>query len=208
MGLLSSSISLTQYKVQGQLDDPVMETVRKGLQRNAISDIDNDPDAIVSGWTSFKHPFAPDFSGSDLMIGTDFLFSLRIDKKTIPSKVLKKHYLLEMNKQLEKTGREFLSKNEKRDIKDHVVQVLSLRIPATPNIYDIVWRYEEGLLWCFTNLKAANEELETLFNRSFKLGLIRLFPFTTCELTCGLSDVERDSVSTLRPTQWMAYSND
>jgi outer membrane protein OmpU len=45
--------------------------------------------------------------------------------------------------------------------------VLSLRIPATPNFYDVLWKYEEAELWFFTNQKSANEELETQFSQSF-----------------------------------------
>lgn len=203
MGLLSSSVSITQYRVEGRLDDPVMDSVRDGLQKNAISEIDNETDEMISGWTAFENPFIPDFSGSGFVIGTHFVFSLRIDKKSIPVKVQKKHYTMEMVRKLEETGRDFLSKTEKKELKDHVTRVLSLRIPATPNIYDVIWNYEEGLLWFFTNLKAANEELETLFTRSFKLSLIRLFPFTYCEYLCGLSETDRDTVSKLQPTQWM-----
>lgn len=203
MGLLSTTVSITQYRVDGRLDDPVMETVRNGLRQNAISAIDDATEDMRAGWTAFDNPFLPDFSGSGFVIGTHFVFAMRIDKKTIPSKVLKMHYAVEMARKLEETGRDFLSKAEKRELKDHVTQVLSLRIPATPNVYDVVWNYEDGLLWLFTNLKAANEELETLFTRSFKLGLIRLFPYTYSEYRCGLSAVDRDAVAKLRPTRWM-----
>ena len=71
-------------------------------------------------------------------------------------------------------------------IKDHVINLLNLRIPATPNIYDVIWNYEEASLWFFTNLKAANEELETLFAKSFNLKLIRVFPYTAACTSAGL----------------------
>lgn len=204
MGLLSASASITQYRVEGRLDDPVMETVRKGLRQYAVDDIDNAAEDRVVGWTSFEAPFEPDFSGSGFVIGTHFVFSLRIDKKSIPSKVFQKHYRIEAARRLAASGREFLSRSEKKEIKEHVTQVLQMRIPATPNVYDVVWNYEENRLWFLTNLKAANEALETQFTRSFRLGLVRLFPFTHCEYLCGLSDAQRDVVSKLRPTRWEA----
>jgi hypothetical protein len=113
--------------------------------------------------------------------------------------VLKKHYNMEMAKRLAESGRDYLSKAEKKQIKDHVLTVLSMRIPATPNIYDILWKYEDGMLWFFTNLKAANEALETLFTRSFKLRLVRLFPYTA-SLHAGLSAPEIDALDQLKPT--------
>jgi recombination associated protein RdgC len=58
------------------------------------------------------------------------------------------------------------------------------------------------VLWFFSNLKGANEELETLFSRSFKLKLIRLFPYTMATLASPLSDMEKDVFSRLTPTRF------
>ena len=78
--------------------------------------------------------------------------------------------------------------------------MLSLRIPATPNIYDLIWNYEAASLWFFTNLKGANEDLETLFSKSFNLRLIRLFPYTSADITAGLSNKEKDVLLKLSPS--------
>ena len=202
MGILSSSVSITQYRVEGKLSEPILENVANGLKKNAVEDIDNQSSDKAIGWTCFNNPFGTDFNQSPFLIGTHLVFSMRIDKKMIPSKIIQKHYTLEMTKRLEKSGREFLSKTEKKEIKDHVIHLLNLRIPATPNIYDLIWNYESNTLWFFSNLKGANEELETLFTRSFKLKLIRLFPYTMAALTSPLSDVEKDALSQFTPTRF------
>jgi hypothetical protein len=87
-------------------------------------------------------------------------------------------------------------------IKDHVFNLLSLRIPATPNIYDVLWNYEDASLWFFSNLKVANEKLESLFAESMKLKLIRLFPYTIAQLTASLSDLELDVLAQLTPAKF------
>ena len=178
-----------------------MDTVTDGLEKNTISEIDNDVSDRTVGWTSFQQPFQPNFSGSSFVYGSHFVFSLRIDKKNIAAKVLKKHYTIEAAKRMAESGRDYLSKTEKKLVKDHVASALSLRIPATPNIYDIVWNYDESSLWFFSNLKAANEELETLFSKSFNLSLIRLFPYTAADLSSDLSDSQRDELQKVSPTQ-------
>ena len=200
MGILSSSVSITQYRVEGKLSEPILENVAAGLKKNTVEEIDNESSDKAIGWTCFNNPFSTDFNQSPFIIGTHLVFSMRIDKKVIPSKIVQKHYTLEMTKRLVKSGREFLSKTEKKEIKDHVIHLLNLRIPATPNIYDLIWNYESNTLWFFSNLKGANEELETLFTRSFKLKLIRLFPYTMAALTSPLSDMEKDAVSQFTPT--------
>ena len=200
MGILSSSVSVTRYSVEGKIKAPILETVTNGLKKNAIVEIDDDVSEKAVGWTSFHKPYHPDFYGSSFVYGNYLLFSMRVDKKSIPAKVLKKHFMIESARRLAKTGREFLSRSEKKLLKDQIIDRLSLRIPATPNLYDIIWNYEESALWFFSNLKAANEELETLFRHSFDLTLIRLFPYTTADLVLGLSDSERDILSNLSPT--------
>jgi len=73
MGLLSSSSSLTRYRVEGKLEKPVMETVYAGLIRNAIANIDDNAAEKAMGWTSFNDPFVPSFEGSSFTIGSYFL---------------------------------------------------------------------------------------------------------------------------------------
>ena len=201
MGLLSSRNSITRYQVTGQLDGSVHETVYQGLKQYAIPKIEDDGSEATAGWTSLETPYAPDFEGYSFVFGTYMVFALRIDKKSIPPKLIKKHYALYAAKRLADTGRHYLSGNEKKSIKDHVVNTLIHRIPATPNVYDLVWDYDAASLWFFSNLKAANETLETLFVKSFNLQLIRLFPYTTADRKAGLSDQERDVLRKLDKTR-------
>ncbi|NNF98735.1 MAG: recombination-associated protein RdgC [Desulfobacteraceae bacterium] len=200
MGIISSSASITRYKVDGKLEGSVMDVMAERLKKYTITEIDEESSDKSVGWTSFKTPFEPNFEGSSYVIGSLFVFSLRIDKKVIPPKVIQKHFQVAMTRRLKDSGREFLSRNEKKMVKDQVINVLSLRIPSTPNVYDLIWNYEEGVIWFFTNLKSANEELETFFSRTFRLTIIRLFPYTMAELTGELTSAEKDTLSKLNPT--------
>ncbi len=201
MGLQSSSISLTRYAVDGRLDEPVLETIAKRLKENAISEIDDEESEKAVGWTSFENPFRPRFEGSSFSIGTYLVFGLRIDKKSIPSKIIKKHLADAIAKRLAETERDSLSRSEKQSIKEEVMDRLSRRIPATPNVYDVMWDYEGAALWFFSTQKAACEDLETLFTRTFKLNLIRLFPYTIAELKAGLSPDEQTRLEKLSARQ-------
>jgi hypothetical protein len=203
MSILSSSVSITRYKVHGKIKTSVIDAITDGLKGNTISEIDNQIQDKAVGWTTFDKPFQPNFDGSAFVYGSYFVFALRIDKKNITAKVLKKHYTIEAAKRMAESGRDYLSKNEKKLVKEHVISGLSLRIPATPNIYELVWNYEDSEVWFFSNLKAANEELETLFSKSFNLSLIRIFPYTAAELSSDLSDSQRDELQKLSPTQFI-----
>lgn len=199
MGFLSSSVSFTRYLVPKKLEEPFMETVEKALKANAIKEIDGGEDMKSVGFASFELPFEPGAVGHSFVIANYLVFALRIDKKSLPSKVVRQHFIRESAKRLAASGREFLTKDEKKQAKEHVENVLSLRIPPTPSIHDIVWDYEAGVLYFMSTSKAAKDELETLFYKAFGQALIPLFPYTLAERAAGLSKTELDRLENLAP---------
>jgi hypothetical protein len=199
MGLLSSSASVVQYLVKGTIKKPVLETIARGLEHHRIFEIDNKPQDKVIGWTSYKNPYVADFSRSSFSYDPYILFSLRIDKKSIPSKIIQKNFMAEVARRLADGGRQYISRNEKKEIKDQIIMSLNMKIPAAPSIHDIVWFPEKSRLWFFSTLKSANEELETLFLKSFDVALIRLFPYTQAHFMAGFSDNELDKLNQLSP---------
>ena len=201
MSLLSNALSITRYRVNGRLDDPITDAVYLGLKKNMLPDIEDVDAAHTAGWTSFQDPFTPSFEGASFVYANYFVFSLRIDKKTIPSKLVQKHMAIEVAKKRQASGREFLSKNEKKMIKENVISLLGLRIPAIPNVYNVLWNYEASVVWFFTHLKGPNEDLETLFKTSFGLVLTRIFPYTFAESRPSLSEFDLDRLTPLSPTK-------
>lgn len=206
MGILSPKASITRYHVEGRINTSLTDTVYKGLCKNLIREIDNQAEEISTGWTSFERPYKPNFDGSSFVLGTYFIFSLRVDKKHIPPKIIQKQFNMALTQRLADSGRAYISKNEKDEIKNQIKEALCRRIPAVPNVYDLVWDYEAGKLVFFTNLKTANETLQSLFIRSFKLNLIRLFPYTMADLNPRLKTVQKDRLKEIKPIS-LAHRN-
>ena len=118
MGLLSSRMTISRYKVTGQLKSAVHETVYQALKENAMPEVESDGLDPVVGWTSLESPYVPDFEGYSFVFGDYMVFSLRVDKKTIPAKLVKKHLAQQVDKRMKSSGRTYLSKNEKGVIRD------------------------------------------------------------------------------------------
>lgn len=200
MGLLSNTSAITRYRVNGELPNPITESVYHGLKNRMMTEIDDVESPQSVGWTTFQDPFVPSFEGSSFVYGSHFVFALRIDKKIVAPKLIQKYTALEGAKKCKATGKAFLTRNEKKIIKGHVTNLLYLRIPATPSIYQIVWNYDDSVLWFFTHQKKPNEELETLFKTSFDLLLTRIFPYTFAETSSAMSGLDLDMLASLSPT--------
>uniref|UniRef100_A0A7C4RRC8 Exonuclease n=1 Tax=Desulfatirhabdium butyrativorans TaxID=340467 RepID=A0A7C4RRC8_9BACT len=199
MGVAASNIAITTYRVANEPEEGIIERVYEGLIRHTIVDIDGESLDKSIGWTSIDQPLDPDFSGSSFLVGSLFVFALRIDKKVISPKVIARQIQKETARKLRETGREFLGKGEKKALRDAVIADLNRRIPATPKTTDVVWNYEERLVFFFSNQKTANEEFETLFTKSFDMNLMRIFPYTFAMEMAGLTDAEIDRLHGLTP---------
>ena len=202
MGLISSTHSVTRYHIDGKIEGSINEKVREGLIKYSIPKIENEYDEVSAGWAPLESPYNPDFESFSFLFGTYFVFSLRVDKKSIPAKLIQKYIAMEIEKKKEKSGRDFISKNEKSELKEHVIDVLMHKIPAVPSLYDVLWDYEEKNLYLYTTQKAANEFFETIFLKSFKLKPIRLFPYTLIETKSSFQSSQKDKFLTLTPLKY------
>ena len=63
-------------------------------------------------------------------------------------------------KKKEESGRDFLSKNEKSELKETILDVLMHRIPSIPTIYDVLWSYEDKNLYV-NNIKYKKGHIDT-----------------------------------------------
>ncbi len=199
MGFLSATQSMSRYHILDTFDTEPMEQVRNGLIQHAIPKMENEYEEISAGWTPFESPYLPDFNKFSFVFGSYFLFSMRIDKKSIPAKLVHKQMAIEIEKKKADSGRDFISKNEKSEIKETIMDVLMHKMPSIPNVYDVLWDYEAKTLFLLTTQKAANEFFETLFFKSFNLKPVRLFPYTLVETKSGFSPAQKDRILTLTP---------
>jgi recombination associated protein RdgC len=199
MGFLSATLSVSRYRITEKFESEPMEQLRNGLIKHAIPKLENEYEEISAGWTPFESPYLPDFEIFSFVFGSFFLFSLRIDKKSIPAKLVHKQMAIEIEKKKQASGRDFISKNEKTEIKETVIDVLMHKMPAIPNVYDVLWDYEASDLFLLTTQKAANEFFETIFFKSFNLKPVRLFPYTLVETKSAFSPAQKDAIMTLTP---------
>lgn len=184
MGILSGSVTTTRYKIDGELSG---EAILEGIKKFRFADLDDHETEYSSGWTSAEKNFIPDFDKIFNVSGY-LVFSLRIDKKNIPANVVKKNVVLESDRRLKGSGKDFLTKAEKKEIKEQVAAMIAHKMPLSPEIHDVLVDLNEGTVSIFTGSQSVCDEFETLFSKSFRTRLIRLFPFTMAVHRTGAPD--------------------
>jgi len=204
MSILSSSSSFLKYKIKEDLQANSstlsIDQIRTSLKKNRFPDIINsETSEMTAGWTTLESPFDPDFETDPLTYGKYIIFSLRMDKKVIPKKIVEKELAIETKKILKEGQRDFISKKEKSTIKEDIILKLSLIIPSTPDIYNVVWIPETGEILFFSLSKAVNEVFENLFRTSFSKPVIRIFPYTKIFFSKNVKDADKDKFYNIKP---------
>jgi len=200
VALLSSSQTIVRYQAGSIKDEKIMETIQAALIKNAMPEVQEEYQEMMVGWVPFEKPYDPNFKIHPYIYGTDFVFSLRIDKKTVPAKALAQKISVAVQAKCEATGREFLSKNEKADIKEIVLEKLILQVPFVPAIHEVHWNYESGSVMFFSNNKAANELFETLFIASFERKIFQLFPYALAAGSINQATIDMEVLDQLTPS--------
>lgn len=202
MPLLAASTPFARYLVQtSDITDNLRDKVFKGLTDNAMPVMESELDEIVAGWTPFESPYNADFNAHSITYGTDMVFSLRVDKKKVPAALIKKELAIAIEKKKSEQHREFLSRNEKNELKEMVIDTLFRKTPFTTEIHHVSWNSNTNELYFFAAAKAAKELFETLFFKSFDMKLVPLFPFSIANFKMGsLSAQDKEKLATLTPT--------
>lgn len=174
MGRLFKSHPLTIFQIapEEQLSLLEVERAYEALaRRSAFEDIDGLPSVEKSaGAVVFEDYRKTNFGPGNVEFGEYVVFSIRIDERKVPGAALKKQTEDAIDYELEKAkaeGRNFLSKDRKKEIKDQIkLKLLTSTVP-TPKVADVWWNTKTNQLFLTDKSKAFVTALEDLFRAAF-----------------------------------------
>lgn len=197
MGALSPTQNIIRFRVEGALRRDIHSDIMAGLKANMFTEpLPSDYEDIV-GWVPFADPFTETFDDAQVLYGTVHLFALRIDRKTIPAKAVEQLLAKRIKEKKEEQDRDFISKNEKAEIKEIIVETLWRKTPYTPQIFEFTWDVEERTAYLYSTQKKAITTLENLFLKSFGHRLFQLFPFV--HAVKDMDEIEEGRIKTINP---------
>jgi hypothetical protein len=177
MGLLKGSVTFSRYRILGALPDRFSEFFNERIRRNAFQNVWRTTDEKMAGWTSVEDALDTDFPCASYAQGKYMLFSLRIDRKSVPPSLLRLRILEAERKQLAESGQKKLYREQREAIRESVrLDLLSKTLPI-PAVHEICWSVPDHVLtFCCLSDKVAGD-LQELFRESFSLSLSPYTPW-------------------------------
>lgn len=177
MGLLKGTVTATKYRVIGTVPDDFRNYIDERIKRFAFSGLSTGEAEKSIGWTSIDNILDTDFSFANYSIADYLIFSLRIDRKVVPSALLKLKVLEAEKELLTQRGTDKIYKAEMTDLRDRVRLSLMNQTPPIPSTFEVCWNVSEGWLLFGSLSEKVKEDFVDLFSRTFNLSLRPFVPW-------------------------------
>ena len=158
------------------------------MNKFCFVDIDATADERSFGWSNVDDMLDMNWTQSPPEKAEYFTFGLRLDTRRIPPAVLKKHCTIALNKELEhnkEQGKNFVSRDRKRELKEQVTLRLRARTLPIPAMFDVIWNPPANRIYLTTTNSKVRDLFEDYFTLTFDLHLEPLTPFRSEERRVG-----------------------
>ncbi len=120
MGFASGAVSYRRFYITGKCAEASSASWREGFAKNAFGEYGSaSSDGVEVGWIVPDHLFDVDFSDASRITFGRYLFAaMRMDRILPPAQIVKSYRRMEEVAALNASGKEFLSKSEKREAKE------------------------------------------------------------------------------------------
>jgi hypothetical protein len=203
--ILSASLGITRYRVVEDIPNTLWAEVPKRLKDNVFKDIDGSLEERSWGWCNADNMLDLEWAESPPEKGHYLTFSLRLDTRRIPPAVFKKHCMIALADELQKTkaeGKAFISKDRRREVREQVMLRLRARSLPIPAVFDAAWNTQTGRVLLFTTNSKMKTMFEDHFQLSFGLTLEPMTPFFQAMDILG-GEAAAPRLETLEPSSFV-----
>jgi hypothetical protein len=176
MGLLKGNFSFARFHVEGQLPQAFLNFVNNRIKANSFRETTKSTEEKRLGWVSVTNILDADFESANYVLGDYLIFSLRIDRKTIPPKLMKIKIMEEERQFLVQSGKGRINKQIAGGIRDKVKLEILARIDPIPSFYDVCWALGQNTVYFSSLSDKVADDFVDLFKKTFSLGLTHLLP--------------------------------
>jgi recombination associated protein RdgC len=189
MSVLKGVITYTKYQVEGVMpDDHHQKFMARIRTREFRALTPEDADDISVGWVPIERPYDEEISfRTEGVFFVSYLnLGLRIDRWKFPAALIKAKVTSAETAYRAKTGKERISKAEKKELRDMVERKLRRDGVPVTKVVDFTWNMDSREVRVFGASSSVLEHFYELFEKTFQpLKLVPSTPYTV-GLTVGL----------------------
>jgi len=177
MGFASGAVTFKRFFVQGPGIDRVDESFLEKLAAHAIdADSVQTADQQVFGWAAGEHILDTQFDWSKNVIADGLYFAMRIDTNKPPAELVRSYQKMNERATLEASGREFLSKTERREAREQARARADAearsgafrRMKQVP----VFWDFNRREVYLGSSASSAVDHFMLLFRQTFDRGVV------------------------------------
>jgi hypothetical protein len=177
MGFASGSVAFRRFAVIGEHPDQIDQDLLDKLSEFALRPGETSSEEIEYGWSGGRHVLDGNFSFDNNVYADAMFFAMRIDTNKVPSDLKRAYSMMEEEAAAATNPSGFISKNQKRDVKDIVGRRVDDDIRSgrfrRSKLLAVMWDLSTQTLYC-SAAGTALEQLMELFERTFGLTLMPL----------------------------------
>ena len=208
MGLLKGNFTFSRFHVDGQLPQAFLNFVNSRIKANAFKGSFKSAEEKKMGWVSLTDILDNNFEKANYALGDYLIFSLRVDRKVIPPKLMKVKLLEEEKRVLAESGKNRIYKQMSTAIKDKVKMDLMSRIDAIPSFYDVCWAVGQNTVYFSSLSDTVADDFAEFFKQTFSLTLRRFSPQENKLISTDPESIEKASLIGREFLTWLWFKSE
>ena len=201
MGAFEGSISFKTFFVDGEPSEGFQDEFLARMTQTAFVELSPDTeDERAIGWVCIDSPLDTNFTRKSTIFNQYLALSLRVDKWSMPSTLLKAHIKEATRELLVKKNVPALSRRDKEELKAVITSKLKRRIVPSMKVVDMVWNIHTKVVRFWTHSTALCEEFQELFEDTFGMTLTPDSPYVAAKME-GLDEDDLQKMAEVEP-EW------
>ncbi|HYO93639.1 MAG TPA: recombination-associated protein RdgC [Polyangiaceae bacterium] len=192
MSARRGTLTFLRYFVEGKPPRDLRQRYLQAVRLRVFTPLKPEDEATeASGWCVMERPFDLDIGMHNLYADRFVLLGLRVDRWRVPSSVVQSQLVAEEQRLLAKSGRPKLGRQEKKELKQRIVQRLRRKLLPATKAFDVCWDLDAGTVLLFSHSRRLSADFAALFEKTFALRLVEDSPY-------GAAQRSRPSLATSR----------
>lgn len=178
MGILSGAMTVRRFRVLGDVPADFRESYREQLAEHAFHQppVETGKEEI-EGWVNSDNLLDTDFADLNRwLFGEYAMFALRVDKKTLPSKLFQATLAKKCDEWCVDNGRERCPNAVKSTLKEALEEEWLRRALPRVSVTEIAWNLDQGYVLVHSLSDRAADRFRVRFHRTFGLRTAQWSP--------------------------------